>query len=175
VKSSFQDWVRRAREALLVFLTTRPLDPLPVLRDLSRYDQAKLRADFWAGLNVALLAIPQGMAYAVIAEVPIYYGIIWQRGSRPWWRPHFQDRGTPSSGRPTPRHSWSSGSSPTWKIASAKMVLLPLLVFLVGALLVAGAYLRIADLIQYISRSVVVGYTTGAAVLIIANQSRQVL
>ena len=31
--------------------------------------------DFRAGLNVALLAFPQGMAYALIAGLPIQYGI----------------------------------------------------------------------------------------------------
>ena len=32
--------------------------------------------DFQAGLNVALLAIPQGMAYALIAGLPLYYGLL---------------------------------------------------------------------------------------------------
>ena len=41
---------------------------------------------------------------------------------------------------------------------------MPMLVFIVGALLVIGAYFRVADLAQYISRTVVVAYLTGAAV-----------
>jgi sulfate permease, SulP family len=47
---------------------------------------------------------------------------------------------------------------------------MPMLVFLVGALLILGAYFRVADLAQYISRSVVVAYITGASVMIVANQ-----
>ena len=35
-----------------------------------------LNKDFKAGLNVALLAIPQGMAYALIAGLPLYYGLL---------------------------------------------------------------------------------------------------
>ena len=35
-----------------------------------------VRKDFKAGLNVALLAIPQGMAYALIAGLPLYYGLL---------------------------------------------------------------------------------------------------
>ena len=31
--------------------------------------------DFKAGANVALLAIPQGMAYALVAGLPIHYGL----------------------------------------------------------------------------------------------------
>jgi SulP family sulfate permease len=56
-----------------------------------------------------------------------------------------------------------------------KMALMPLLVFMVGALLVLGAYFRVAELAQYISRTVVVAYVTGAAVLIMANQLPSVL
>ena len=32
--------------------------------------------DIRAGLNVALLAIPQGMAYALVAGLPIHYGLL---------------------------------------------------------------------------------------------------
>ena len=39
-------------------------------------DFVNLKYDFQAGLNVALLAIPQGMAYALIAGLPLHYGLI---------------------------------------------------------------------------------------------------
>ena len=52
---------------------------------------------------------------------------------------------------------------------------MPLLVLMVAAMLVIGAYLRLAELIQYVSRSVVVGYITGAAVLIIVNQRKELI
>ena len=32
--------------------------------------------DLKAGINVALLAIPQGMAYALVAGLPIHYGLL---------------------------------------------------------------------------------------------------
>jgi len=50
-----------------------------------------------------------------------------------------------------------------------------MLALLVGVLLTIGALFRVAELVQYVSRSVVVGYITGAAVLIIANQMKHVL
>jgi SulP family sulfate permease len=40
---------------------------------------------------------------------------------------------------------------------------MPLLVFMTAALLLAGAFFRVADLTQYISRTVVIAYVTGAA------------
>ena len=42
-------------------------------------------------------------------------------------------------------------------------------------LLVVGSILRVADLIGYVSRAVIVGYIAGASLLIIANQARHVL
>ena len=57
----------------------------------------------------------------------------------------------------------------------AKVVMMPLLLFMVGIIMIVGAYLRVANLIQYVSRSVVTGYITGAAILIITNQIKSVL
>ena len=51
------------------------LDALPVRRVLSTYSGKAAVSDLRAGLNVALLAFPQGMAYAAIAGLPIEYGI----------------------------------------------------------------------------------------------------
>jgi sulfate permease, SulP family len=53
--------------------------------------------------------------------------------------------------------------------------LIPLLVILIGIIATIGAFLRVADLLQYISRSVLVGYISGAAVLIVANQLKPLL
>jgi SulP family sulfate permease len=56
-----------------------------------------------------------------------------------------------------------------------RVSLMPLLVFMVGALLLFGSFLRVAELAQYISRTVIVAYVTGAAVLIMANQLAHVM
>ena len=51
------------------------IDFCPLLKTLSGYRIAYLGGDLRAGLNVALLAFPQGMAYVLIAGLPIEYGI----------------------------------------------------------------------------------------------------
>ena len=43
----------------------------PVVESLSDYDSSMWSGDWRAGVNVALLAIPQGMAYALVAGLPI--------------------------------------------------------------------------------------------------------
>lgn len=48
---------------------------LPVLEWLPRYDRRWLRRDVLAGLTVWALAVPESMAYAGIAGVPVQYGL----------------------------------------------------------------------------------------------------
>ena len=47
----------------------------PFLSWFDKYTSATLRADFVAGLTVALVLIPQSMAYAQLAGLPAYYGL----------------------------------------------------------------------------------------------------
>lgn len=51
------------------------LSRIPITRWLPTYPLANLSYDFIAGLTVALTAIPQGIAYAVIAGLPPQYGL----------------------------------------------------------------------------------------------------
>jgi len=48
---------------------------LPFLAWLPQLNRDNIRADFIAGLTVALVAIPQSLAYAQLAGVPAYYGL----------------------------------------------------------------------------------------------------
>jgi SulP family sulfate permease len=54
------------------------------------------------------------------------------------------------------------------------VLLLPLILVMAGVLQIAAAYLNIGSFISYISRSVIIGYISAAAVLIIANQVRNI-
>ena len=56
-----------------------------------------------------------------------------------------------------------------------KFEYLSILVLLVGLFISAGAYFKLAHLVKYISRSVITGYITAAALLIILNQMPEVL
>ncbi|SVC65432.1 uncharacterized protein METZ01_LOCUS318286, partial [marine metagenome] len=48
---------------------------LPIAKTLREYRRDAFADDSRAALNVALLAFPQGMAYALVAGIPIKYGI----------------------------------------------------------------------------------------------------
>lgn len=164
---------RNILHRLVSFARDNELDPLPFRRDFKDYSLAGFRADAQAGFNVALLSFTQGMAYAVIAELPIYYGIV-TGAVAAMVAPLFSGSRHTVLG-PTNATAFMLFSYFAVYPHPYMLALMPLLVFMVGVMLVIGAYLRVADLIQFISRSVVVGYITAAAVLIIMNQLRHVM
>lgn len=164
---------RRSRRAL----AENSLDPFPIRGPLKRYNGSKFRQDARAAINVALLALPQGMAYAAIAELPIVYGIACSAIAA-IIAPLFSGSRHTILGptNATAFMLFSFFAIPGLGIASEDVVdLMPLLCLMVGIFCVVGALLKVADLLQYISRSVLVGYITGAATLIIANQLKHLL
>jgi len=154
----------------------RHLSLFPLPGNLRGYAGKDLPGDLKAGLNVALLAFPQGMAYALIAGLPIQYGIFggavaalvgaFFAGS------HFIMLGPTNA---TSVMLFSTFAVLGLTTDAERTAVMPLLLTLVGVFLIVGAYLKVANLIQYISRTVVTGYITAAATLIIANQVRNVL
>ena len=48
---------------------------LPILESLPDYGKRQWKSDLFAGLTVALVLIPQSMAYAQLAGLPAYYGL----------------------------------------------------------------------------------------------------
>ncbi len=158
---------------LRAFLAGNRLETFPLRRTLRGYRGEDLLADARAGLNVALLALPQGMAYAVVADLPLHYGITCSAAAAlaaPFFAASRHTILGPTNATAFLMFSVFGGMS-----AAARLELMPLLVLMTGMFLVLGAYLRLADLIQYVSRSVIVGYVAGAAVLITVNQLRHVL
>jgi len=167
-------WRSVRREASELVLKTQ-LDFFPVRKTIHEYNREKFRGDFQAGFNVALVAFPQGMAYAVIAGLPIEYGIYGSAIAT-------IVGGLFSGSRlvvfgPTNATSVIVFTSflALGVTAQEKVSMMPLVVLLVGIYLIVGAFLRVAHLIQYISRTVVTGYITAAAFFIILNQMRKVL
>ncbi|MCH2155265.1 MAG: SulP family inorganic anion transporter [Opitutales bacterium] len=151
------------------------LDWFPIRKTLARYNGEKFSGDIRAGINVALLAFPQGMAYALIAGLPIQYGIYGSAIATLigclFAKSHFITLG-PTNATSVLLALTFGGLALT---DEEKLVYLPTLVAMVGIVLVIGALLRVASLIQFISRTVVTGYITAAAAYIIGNQIRTAL
>ncbi len=148
------------------------LSVLAVRHHLKGYGTRGFLKDGRAGLNVALVAIPQGLAYASIAGLPIQFGVYGGAVAA-----------IVAALLTTSRHTMLGPTNATSiTVASAfgafaldQGEVMPLFLLLVGGFLILGAILRMANLIQYMSRTVVIGYITGAAILIVSKQVHKTL
>jgi SulP family sulfate permease len=151
--------------------------PLDAARN---YSLAKLRSDVIAGLTVSVVAVPQSMAYAVIAGVPAQYGlytVIIQCliGSLFNSNPHL-------SVGPINTQSLLVAATvtrlmgilgPELAPADAGLLYLELVIgltFLKGVIQLGFAVARLGAMVRYVSQSVIVGFTAGAGILIAAGQ-----
>jgi SulP family sulfate permease len=164
----FRWLLRRLASGLGGFVRENAIDLLPIRHGFRGYRAADLRSDAVSGLNVALLSFPQGMAYAAIADLPVQYGIL-SGAVASIIAPLFAGSRHTILG-PTNATAFLLFAQFAAFTAADRLFYLPLLVLFTGVLLVIGALFRVGELVQFVSRSVVVGYITGAAVLIIANQ-----
>lgn len=146
------------------------LNFFPLPHSLGGYQPSYFSGDLRAGLNVALLAFPQGMAYALIAGLPIQYGI-YGSAIAAMVAPVFAKSHLITMG-PTNATSVMllSAFASLGIVGADKLGMVPLLIFMVGMFIAIGAYFKVANLVQYISRSVITGYISAAALLIITNQ-----
>ena len=145
----------------------------PFLRWWPHVHRATRRADLIAGLIGAIIVLPQGVAFATLAGMPPEYGLYAAM--------------VPAVIGALWGSSWHLVSGPTNAISlvvlasisplaepgSAQYVGLVLtLTFMVGVMQLAMGAARLGTLVNFISHTVVVGFTAGAAMLIMASQIR---
>ncbi len=162
-------------QKVLSFFRKSGLHPFPLYNTLRTYSFRKALADFRAGTNVALLDFPQGMAYALIAGLPVQTGIFCSALSS-ITGPFLASSRFVMLGPTNATAVMLLSTFLTLGYAPEQAVIvLPMMLLLVGLFMVAGAFIGVAGITQYISRAVVVGYITAAACLIIVNQLKTVL
>ncbi len=144
---------------------------LPLFKFLKGYKRKDLLADTKAGANVALLDFPQGMAYAMIAGLPVNFGIYSSAIGSILGSSRFLMLGPTNASAVL---LLSGFLSLNWPEAS-RIAAMPLLLLMIAAIMIAGALIRADIVIRYVSRSVVTGYVSAAAMLIIINQLRPAL
>ncbi|MFP4388310.1 MAG: SulP family inorganic anion transporter [Desulfococcaceae bacterium] len=149
---------------------------LPFLAWFPLVNRATLRADFFAGLTGAFIVLPQGVAFAMIAGLPPEFGI-YTAIVTPVVAALFGSSRHLVSG-PTTAISIIvfSTLSPFAEPGTAAYIQLALtLTFLAGLFQAAAGLARLGTLINFVSHSVVVGFTAGAAILIAAGQLKHAL
>lgn len=146
---------------------------VPALDSLRKYDAGAARADLLAGLSVAAVAVPQAVAYALVAGVPAEYGlytavVMTAIGA-------FFASSRQLINGPTNAIAIAVLSATAMIGATEKVNAVLVLALMIGVLQVGIALFRIGDLTRYISHSVVVGFTAGASVLLIMDQMKNLL
>jgi SulP family sulfate permease len=141
---------------------------IPALEALRHYRAADARADLVAGLTVAAIAVPQAMAYALVAGVPVEHGlytaiIMTAVGA-------LLDSSRQLINGPTNAISIATLSALALVPVEDKLAGAVTLALLVGAFQTLITLLRLGDLTRYISHSVIVGFTAGAGMLLVLDQ-----
>lgn len=149
---------------------------IPALKWIKGYKRSDLRADALAGVTVAILLVPQGMAYAMLAGLPPVAGLY-------------------ASVFPLVAYALLGSSR---QLAVGPTAVVSLLVFsgcstvaepgtpefwdyavltalMVGVIQVTLGLLRMGFIVNFVSHAVISGFTSGAAVLICLSQLRHLL
>jgi len=151
---------RRAREWFFQIV--------PAFDSLRHYSWAWLRLDVLAGITVAAVAVPQAMAYATIAGLPPQYGlytaiVMTAVGA-------LLDSSRQLINGPTNAISIAVLSALAFIPAEEKLDAAILLALLMGLVQTGITLFRLGDLTRYISHAVIVGFTLGAAILLVLDQ-----
>ena len=152
-------------------LTPWLLALFPFLRWWRRVDRGTLKVDFMAGLTGAVVVLPQGVAFATIAGMPPEYGLY--AGIVPaivaaLWGSSWHLVSGPTTAASIVVYSGLSVMAEPGSVDYVRLALT--LTLMVGVLELAMGLARLGALVNFISHSVVVGFTAGAAFLIAANQ-----
>lgn len=154
------DRVRATLPGLLPFLSWWPM-----------VNRRTLRADLWAGLTGAVIVLPQGVAFAAIAGLPPQYGLYAAM--------------VPVVVAALFGSSWHLISGPTTAIslvvyANVSQLALPgspdyirmvlALTVLAGVVQFGLGLSRLGGVVNFVSHSVITGFTAGAAILIATSQ-----
>lgn len=145
----------------------------PATRWWPLVNRGTLRADLAAGAVGAVVVLPQGIAFATLAGLPPQYGLyaamVPAVVAALWGSSRHLVSGPTNAISLVVFATMAQLAEP----GSAQYVSLVItLSFIVGLIQLAMGLARLGALVNFISHTVVVGFTAGAAVLIIASQIR---
>lgn len=141
------------------------------LRLVRGYDRTNLRPDLIAGLTVGVVLLPQAIAYSLLAGLPpelgLYTAIVGGIVAALW-------------GSSDQLHSGPTNTLSLLLLSSLAILIAPdspgyivaagLLTLMVGIFQLALGLFRLGFIVNFVSHSVIVGFSTGAGVLIALRQ-----
>jgi SulP family sulfate permease len=152
----------------------------PLKKDFATYNRTEFRRDFWAGLAVTLLSIPQAIAYSIVVGLPPYCGLmsaIFGTGLAALLGSSRQLVLGPTN--TTVLLVQAATSSILYKYYTnipdeargvIALEVMATLVFLMGIFQILAGVFKLGKVIQFVSFPVIVGYVLGAAFALACGQ-----
>ncbi len=143
----------------------------PIINWWQKVNKSTLKDDAFAGITNAVVVLPQGVAFAMIAGLPPIYGL-YTAMVVPIVAALFGSSFHLISG-PTTAISIVifSAISPYAEAGTPLFIeLVLILTFLAGVIQLIMGLARLGTLVNFVSHSVIIGFTSGAAILIATSQ-----
>jgi SulP family sulfate permease len=135
-----------------------------------------IKADFLAGITVALILVPQSMAYAQLAGLPAYYGLY--AAFLPGIIAALWGSSAQLATGPVAVVSLLTASAlaPLAAAGSSQFIALAIMMALmVGIIQLALGVFKLGVIVNFLSHPVIVGFTNAAAIIISLSQLSKVL
>lgn len=143
------------------------------------YSSAILQQDFFAGLTTAVMLIPQSMAYALLAGLPIEVGLY--ASTVPIFVYAFFGTAPSLAVGPVAMDSLLSAAAVSSVAAvyglnnDMSIVAAALLAFMVGCIMVVMGLLRLGKVVDLLTHTIISAFTSAAALIIAINQLKLIL
>lgn len=148
---------------------------IPILSWLPGYNKAAFSGDLSAGLTVGVMLIPQGIAYAMIAGLPPIYGLYTAMTPQVIYAIFGTSRQL--SVGPTAMDSLivAAGITSIATVGPDNYIAAAiLLAFLMGLMQLAFGIFKLGFLVNFLSKPVISGFTSAAAIIIGLNQLKHI-
>ena len=146
---------------------------IPILEWLPNYNISSFRGDCIAGITVAIILIPQGIAYALIAGLPPIYGLYCALVPQLVYAVFGSSRQVAIGPVAMDSLIVATGVSTLALAGSDSYISIAiLLAFMVGGIQFLLGVFRLGFIVNFLSKPVITGFTSAVALTIGINQFR---
>lgn len=149
----------------MIFPPRDRLHPAPFLKTIRGYSVPALRGDLLAGVTVAIFAVPQAIAYGMLAEIPpihgLYAAMVAAVVAALWGGSPFINTGPTNSAS-----LLTAAALAAFVPGEQRLQALFLFTLMVGLIRLSMGLLRLGSLVHFVPESAFLGFTVGVGSMI---------